>query len=148
MIGLPIRRSSIVLALCLVLCFAMGFAFHKYGNEAYHKYVGVPAVALIKSPLASSRIHQRGWDSFKALQYTQDHGGVYFRRYVETILLPLIIDEKRLSDSYPVPKMGGAITVVGTTVIILDRLGGLYRYDLTTGSFGDAGRSSSVTEQP
>jgi cytochrome c2 len=32
--------------------------------------------------------------------------------------------------------MGGAITVVGTTVIILDRLGGLYRYDLTTGSFG------------
>ena len=32
--------------------------------------------------------------------------------------------------------VGAAITVVGTTVIILDRLGGLYRYDLTTNSFG------------
>jgi cytochrome c2 len=42
----------------------------------------------------------------------------------------------RLSDSYAVPKMGGAITVIGTTVIILDRLGNFYRYDLTTGSFG------------
>ena len=66
----------------------------------------------------------------------QDTGGLYLRQYVETILLPLIIDEKRLSASYPVPKMGGAITVAGTTVIIVDRLGGLNRYDLTTGSFG------------
>ena len=32
--------------------------------------------------------------------------------------------------------MGGAITIIGGTVIILDRLGGLYRYDLATGSFG------------
>jgi hypothetical protein len=35
--------------------------------------------------------------------------------------------------------MGGAITVVGTTVIILDRLGSLYRCDLITGSFAAAG---------
>jgi glucose/arabinose dehydrogenase/cytochrome c2 len=136
MIGLTIRPNSIVRALCLALCFATGFAFHKYGGDAYHKYVGVPALAFIRSPLAYWRIQQRGWGSFKELQYTQDHGGLYFRRYVETILLPLIIDGKRLSDFYPVPKMGGAIAVVDTTVIILDRLGGLYRYDLTTGSFG------------
>ena len=32
--------------------------------------------------------------------------------------------------------MGGAITVVGSTVLILDRLGGIYRYDLNAGLFG------------
>jgi cytochrome c2 len=90
---------------------------------------------LIKSPLAYWRVQQRSWGSFNALQYTRDRDGEHFHRYVETILLPLIVDGKRLSDAYPVPKMGGAIAVVGETVIILDRLGGLYRYDLTTGSF-------------
>jgi cytochrome c2 len=135
-IRFTIRRRSMVYALFLVLCFVMGIAFHQYGSGVYAKYVGIHASAFIKSPLASWRIHQRGWDSFKALQYTQDQGGVYIRRYVETTLLPLVVDGKRLSDAYPVPKIGGAITVVGTTVIILDRLGGLYRYDLTTGSFG------------
>lgn len=127
MIDLNIRHNRIVLALCFALCFAIGFAFHKY-------HVGGSALAIIR-PTAYSRVNQRSWNSFKELQYTQDHGGLQFHRYVETALLPLIIDGKRLSDSYPVPKMGGAITVVGTTVIILDRLGGLYRYDLVAGSF-------------
>jgi cytochrome c2 len=128
MIGLNIRRNRIVLVLCFALCFAMGFAFHKYGVGS--------SVAIIRSPLVYWRIHQRGWNSFNELQYTQDHDGLQVKRYVETILVPLTIDGKWLSDSYPVPKMGGAITVVGTTVIILDRLGGLYRYDLVAGSFG------------
>jgi hypothetical protein len=61
---------------------------------------------------------------------------VRLHRNLETVLLPLNVDETQLSDAYPVPKMGGAITVVGTTVIILDRLDGLYRYDLTAGSSG------------
>lgn len=124
-----------VRALCLALCFAMGFAFHKYGGNAFHKYVGVSTLAFVRSPAAYIRGRRRDWNSFRMLQYAQDHGGVYFRRYVETGLLPIVIDGKRLSDSYPVPKFGGAITVVNTTVIVLDRLGGLYRYDLTAGSF-------------
>ena len=135
MIGLTIRRKSIVPALCLALCFAMGIAFHKYGGDAFHKYVGVSASDFIRSPAAYLHGQLRDWNSFKILQFPQDHGGVYFRRHVETGLLPIDIDGKRLSDSYPVPKLGGAITVVDMTVIILDRLGGLYRYDLTTGSF-------------
>ena len=74
---------------------------------------------------------------FKVLQYTQDHDAVRFHKFVETALLPLSIDGSRLSGSYPVPKMGGAITVAGDNIIILDRLGGLHRYDLTTRSFAD-----------
>jgi glucose/arabinose dehydrogenase/cytochrome c2 len=95
----------------------------------------VSGVDLIKSPGSVLRVHARGWDAYKTLQYTKDQGGVDFRRYIESGLLPLVIDGKRLSDSYPVPKVGGAITLAGSSVIILDRLGGLYRYDLTTSSF-------------
>jgi hypothetical protein len=132
------RRKRIVLVSSLVLCLSIGYAFARYtaGAGLFSKYFGVSALTFIKSPLAYWRVEQRDWNSFNALRYTQDHGGARYRRNVETILLPLVIDGSRLSDSYPAPKMGGAITVVGTTVIILDRLGGLYRYDLTTGSFG------------
>jgi cytochrome c2 len=115
------------LGVCLALCFAMGVAFHKY--------VGVSGtLAFVRSPAAYVRGHGRDWKSFELQQYKQDQGGVSFRRYVTTGLLPIVIDGKRLSDSYPMPKFGGAITVVDSTVVILDRLGGLYRYDLTTAS--------------
>ena len=126
------RRNRMMLGLCFVLCFAMGLAVDRFSS----RYFGVTAISLIRSPLAYWRVQQRGWGSFETLQYTQDRGGAYFHRYIETAILPLNVNGTRLSDSYPVPKMGGAIAVVGTTVIILDRLGGLYRYDLTTGFFG------------
>jgi cytochrome c2 len=127
------RSKTIVralgLALCMVLCFALG--------AGLHKYVGVSAtLAFLKSPAAYLRGHSRGWESFPPLRYSQDQGGSNLRRYVESILLPVVIDGKRLSDFYPVPKFGGAITVVNSTIIILDRLGGLYQYDMKTGSFG------------
>src|SRR5215472_13761101 len=138
MLGTIIRKKKniVVWMPCLVLFFVMGLTFDRYGTNAYHKYVGISLASLIKSPLAYWRIQQRGWNSFQELQYAQDLSGNHYHKYVETALLPLIIDGKRLSNSYPVPKMGGAITVVGSTVIILDRLGGLYRYDLGSGSFG------------
>jgi cytochrome c2 len=131
-----VNRKQIFIGACLVLCFAMGSAFDRFSKGAFWNYFGVDAATFIKSPLAYRRVQQRGWGSFETLQYTQDHGGVRFHRNVETVLLPLDVDGMRLSEAFPVPKMGGAITVVGTTIIILDRLGGLYRYDLTTGSFG------------
>jgi aldose sugar dehydrogenase len=124
-----------LVALSLAACFGLGVVFHKYAGQALRDYLAVSGVDFIKSPGAVLRVKARGWDAFKTLQYTRDHGDAYFRRYVETGLLPLVIDGKRLSDSYPVPKIGGAITSVGSSVIILDRLGGLYRYDLTTDSF-------------
>jgi cytochrome c2 len=132
---LVMSRKRIFVATCLVLCFAMGFAFGRI-PEFVHNHLGIDVTSFIKSPLAYWRVQKRDWGSFRALQYTQDHGGVHFHRNVETVLLPLSVDGSRLSDAYPVPKMGGAITVVGSTVIILDRLGSLYRYDLKTSSFG------------
>src|SRR5215813_7293053 len=129
-------KYNTIRALRILLFFMMGFVFHKYGAAIYHNYIEISPLTLIKSPLSYWRVQRRSWNSFNELQYTKDHESMYFRRYVATVLLPLIIDGKRLSDFYPLPKIGGAITAVGKTVIILDRLGGLHRYDLATGSFG------------
>ena len=119
--------------LCLgtsfVVCFAAGAAFYKY--------VGLSdTLAFFKAPLASTRVLRRDWTTSEQLRYTLDQGRLHLPRYVQTALLPLIINGKRLSDSYPVAKFGGAITVVGTTVVIMDRLGSFYRYDLKSGTFG------------
>jgi cytochrome c2 len=120
---------AVCLAVCLAICFAAGAAFHKY--------VGLTAIReFVKAPATSLRMLRRDWNSSQQLQYTQDQSGVYPPRYVETGLLPLVINKKRLSDFYPVAKFGGAMTVVGATVVIMDRLGSLYRYDLTTSAFG------------
>jgi aldose sugar dehydrogenase len=126
MFGRWIRVPCVVI--CLMLCFAAGAAFYKY--------VGFPAtVAFLKAPIASTRILRRDWTASEQLRYTLDKGRLYFPRYEQTSLLPLVIDGKRLSDSYPVAKFGGAITVVGATVVIMDRLGSFYCYDLETGTF-------------
>jgi glucose/arabinose dehydrogenase len=134
MIFYHISQKSIVRVIYLAVFFVMGVSFHKYIHIS--DYVRMSDIlAFINSPVSSLQAHARGWDSFKILHYPQDGGSVHLRRYVETGLLPIIIDGKRLSDSYAVAKVGGAITVVDTTVIILDRLGSLYRYELTTGAF-------------
>lgn len=135
--GNRVIRKRVFLGACLVVCFAMGFGLDRaIVRDLFRRYVGVDAATLIKSPLSWWRVEQRGWGSFNALQYTQDNGEVHIHRHVETQLLPLNVDGTRLSDVFPAPKMGGAITVVGSAVLILDRLGGLYRYDLITHSFG------------
>jgi aldose sugar dehydrogenase len=127
-----IRRQYTIKAACLALCLALSFAL----GVAFHKYLGVSGIlTFVRSPAAYLRGRSTGWESFPALEYTQDKGGMSLRRQAETVLLPIIIDGKRLSNSYPVPKAGGAITAVKTSIIILDRLGGLYRYDMKTGSF-------------
>jgi cytochrome c2 len=126
--------KSITSAACIVLIFAIGYFSAKLPGYAQGHF-GVGLGALVKSPLAYWRVEKRGWRSFDGLQYTKDEGGPRFYKYVESNLLPLKIEGPRLSEFYPVPKMGGAITAVGTSVIILDRLGGLYCYDLASGSF-------------
>jgi hypothetical protein len=133
-----VRRSrftrSTAVAACIIL-FVMGYFSSKFPGY-FQDYFGVGLGTLVKSPLAYWRVQQRGWKSFQGLHYTKDGTGLHFHKNVETVLLPLQIEGSRLSESYPTPKMGGAITVAGGSVIILDRLGGLYRYDLTTRSFG------------
>jgi hypothetical protein len=59
-------------------------------------------------------------------QYSQDRERLPPVRNLDTALLPLRIRRTRLSDVLPAPKVGGAITAMGNTVIVMDRLGNLY----------------------
>jgi cytochrome c2 len=132
MTGPHTRYNKIVRTLFILLCFALCFV----AGAAFNKYVGLYATfAFVRSPVSYVQVRRRDWNSFQQLQYTQDHGGIYTPRYVDSVLLPLVINEKRLSDSYPVAKFGGAIAAADTAVLIVDRLGSLYRYDLTTSAF-------------
>ena len=119
-----------------MLSFAIGLVSTKIMKKAETRF-GVDLGSLARAPLAYWRVQKRGWDSFQGLHYVKDGGGGRFHEFLETVLLPLIVDGPRLSDVYPAPKMGGAITAIGSTIIILDRLGGLHRYDRTTNSFGE-----------
>jgi hypothetical protein len=86
------RRSKFaatLVAVSLAACFGLGVVFHKYGGQALRYYLNVSGVDFIKSPWAVLRVNARGSDVFETLQYTRDHGGLNFRRYVETGLLPL-----------------------------------------------------------
>jgi hypothetical protein len=123
-----------------VLCLLIGFVFCFAAGAAYYKFVGFAATrSFLEAPLARTRILHRDWTASEQLQYAMDKGDLAFSRYVDTGLLPLVINGKRLSDSYPVAKFGGAITRVGSEIVIMDRLGSLFRYDLNTGTFGKLG---------
>ena len=100
--------------------FVLGMAFHKYRffpyellrntiNKVEHRY-GHPNEGLLR-------------------QYTRDIDKVAQDRDLDSALLPLRIKGVRISEHYPVPKVGGGITAIGDTVIVLDRLGNLYSSD-------------------
>jgi cytochrome c2 len=133
--GFAASYRKILVLSCLLLAFGVGAIVGKVADGAIYRSLGVSPITLIKSPLAVWRMHQRGWKSFSTVNYTRDQQTSTYRQNVETNLLPLTIAGKRLSDSYAVPKMGGAIRLVSNTVIILDRLGGIYKYDLPNGPF-------------
>lgn len=123
-----VRRADVFrtarILLCFVLCFAAGAAFNKY--------VGLSAtLTFVKSPVSYFQARR----SLQQLRYPHDQRGISTSRHADSLLLPLVINEKRLSDFYPVAKFSGAIAVAGTSVLIVDRLGSLYRYDLTTNAF-------------
>src|SRR5262245_423424 len=61
-----------------------------------------------------------------AEQYSRNSERLSPEQDLDTALLPLHVRRTRLSDVLSVPKVGGAITTIGNTVIVLDRLGNLY----------------------
>ena len=63
---------------------------------------------------------------FLSRQYSYDINRISLERDIDTALLPIQITGTRLSDHSPIPKVGGGITTIGNTVLILDRLGSIY----------------------
>jgi cytochrome c2 len=119
-----------------VLCLVVGAASCFVAGTAFYKYIGLyPTLAFLKAPVESARILRRDWTVSQQLQYTSDQYSNYFPRYVQSGLLPLVINGKRLSDNFSVAKYGGAISIVNTKVVIMDRLGSFFCYDFSTKSF-------------
>ena len=67
-------------------------------------------------------------------QYSLDPEKLTLDREIDTALLPLKIRGIRISEHYSTPKVGGAITTLGNTVIVLDRLGNIYSYEPHSGN--------------
>ena len=111
----PFLRPSIFIALLAFGIFVLGAAFHKY---RFFPYELIRSAALEVWPgLALSR------------EYSRDVNKVAMERNIDTALLPLKVKGVRISEHYAVPKNGGAITAIGNTVIVLDRLGNIYSYN-------------------
>ena len=116
----PFLRPSILLVLLTFGMFVLGVAFHKYRFFPYE---------LIKSAtLEVTRPHVDA-DKVFSREYSRDVNKVAMERYIDTALLPLKVKGVRISEHYAVPKNGGAITAIGNTVIVLDRLGNIYSYN-------------------
>jgi len=99
--------------------FVLGAAFQKYRFFPYE---------LIRSAtLEVTRPHADA-DKVLSREYSRDVHKVAMERNVDTALLPLKVKGVRISEHYAVPKNGGAITTIGNTVIVLDRLGNIYSY--------------------
>ena len=116
----PFLRLSALVILLAFGMFALGAAFHKYRFFPYN---------LVK--IAVSEVKRQVINPKQMLSrlYSRDIAKVVQDRDIDTALLPLKIKGVRISEHYPAPKVGGAITAIGNTVIVLDRLGNLYSSD-------------------
>jgi cytochrome c2 len=68
---------------------------------------------------------------FLARQYSYDSDDISLERDLDSVLLPLKVRGLRLSDTQPIPKVGGGIISMGTTLIAIDRLGNFYEVQPT-----------------
>jgi len=112
---IPMRRKTMAACLAAALIFALGAAAHAYRIEAREL---ARRLILWVSPAAVERVTSR--------QRTQDAQPFESGHDLETVLLPLKIKAIRVSDHYPLAKNKGAITAVGDSVVIVDRLGAFF----------------------
>ena len=114
-----LRRSTLVVLLAFGM-FVLGAAFDRYRFFPYQ---------LVRT--AVSEVNRQFINSKEALsrQYSLDIDKVAQDRDIDTALLPLKIKGVRISEHYPAPKVGGGITAIGNTIIVLDRLGNIYSCD-------------------
>src|SRR5262245_23639338 len=59
-------------------------------------------------------------------QYQKNETPTPLDREIDTALLPLRVRGQRVSDQHPIAKGSGGITIVGETVVVVDRLGAVF----------------------
>ena len=103
----------------LVLGFGIGLTMHKYKYFPYRHVQGIARLLIGVANPASVSL-----DS----QYSLDPKRPALHRRVDTGLLPLTVHGIRVSEEHRFPKGGGAVTTIGESVVIVDRLGNFYAY--------------------
>jgi cytochrome c2 len=116
-----LMRKLLVVALSMAMV-AMGLLLGKYKPFPYYQVVALYRTILINLG------GQNSVEAELSKQYSRDTDRIPLDRLIDSGLLPLKITGARLSESHAVAKIGGAITAIGDTVIILDRLGNLYTH--------------------
>lgn len=92
-----------------------------------YKYFPYPQLnSLVTIAINSMRLHFLDSKEALLLQYFYDADKTAIDKDIDTVLLPLKIKGIRISDKYPIPKVGGGIVTIGDTVVVLDRLGNIY----------------------
>ncbi len=120
---MKIFRRTIVIAVVAASIFALGALFQKV---KFFPYAQVKSMAVVVLTAAKSMYVDP--KELLSRQLSYDDEKLALDRNIDTSLLPLRLKGVRISDHFPIPKVGGGITAVGESVIVLDRLGNLYSY--------------------
>jgi cytochrome c2 len=127
---LPIlsRLSAANVRTVAVAALLVGFGLVGLGM-VLEKYRFLPARALdrvLDRVRHWSDLRRNGVNAFLARQYSYDSHELSLERDLDSVLLPLKVRGLRLSDTQPVPKVGGGIVSMGTTLVAVDRLGNFH----------------------
>ena len=106
-------RSLLLLAGVAACAFSIGIGAHRIEAAAY-------------SHLGALFTSDREIRDFLGRQYVSDAVAVPLDKNIDTALLPLDVTGVRLSEFFPVPKIGGAIVAINDELLIVDRLGNIY----------------------
>ena len=109
-------RYTLALIVVASALFVFGFTFQKY------KYFPFSQLRNLEKNIAG----QPDPSEILSQQYSRDTQRAPLDRSIDTGLLPLKIKGIRLSDHFPIPKTGGALSTIGNIVVVMDRLGNIY----------------------
>jgi aldose sugar dehydrogenase len=115
-----LTAANIGMVLAGLLLILFGIVFEKY------RLVPRRVDGLLEAARLTLKLEKRDAKEFLARQYTYDTVSTPLTRNLDSALVPLTIKGMRLSDSFPFPKVGGGITAIGNTLLLVDRLGSFY----------------------
>jgi len=124
--------------------FLLGAAFHKYRFFPYEWMKTAVADVKHQYVYPDKMLRRAAAPERLSRQYSHDLNKVAQDRSIDTALLPLKFEGIRISERYQAPKVGGGITAIGNTVIVLDRLGNIYSYEASTDNL----RKLPISELP
>ena len=111
-------RRALLYCLIGLATFVVGVTIQKYKYFPYYQFDNLAKIAIRRSYQSPDVVLSR--------QYIRDTDKVDADKRIDTVLLPLKVKTIRLSEQFPAPKVGGSITTVGDTIIVMDRLGNIY----------------------